>query len=89
MITNITDEQIIALNAKRETPCMTENGECFIVTKIRIYQDLPTIEITDVKDVAVFATEREAEEYAARFFRGYADICIKYTYTIRAYCVSI
>ena len=88
MVTIFTDEQIIAHNAKRDTPCMTEDGECFIVTKFRIYQELPTIEVTDAQDVAVFATEREAVEYAARFFRGFADLCIKYTYTIRAYCVD-
>lgn len=85
----ITDADIIDLNAKTTKPCMTEGGECFIVTKLRIYQDSQAFDITDATDVAVFATEREAEEYAARFFHANAGSAIKHTYTVRVHSVEL
>lgn len=88
-IKTISDAEIIDHNAKLRTPCMTENGECCIVTKLRIFQDSETLEVMDATDAAVFATEREAEECAARFFRGDADSVIKHTYTIRVHHVAL
>ena len=88
-IKTISDAKIVELNSKRNIPCMTENGECYIVAKLRIFQDSETIEVTDATDVAVFATEREAEEYAARFFRAEADSVIRHTYTVRVHHVAL
>lgn len=87
-IKTITDAEIAELNGRRR--CMTEQTrECYIVTKLRVFQDSETFEVTDATDVAVFATEREAEEYVARLFRAGADSAIKHTYTVRAHHVAL
>ena len=87
-IRTITDAEIVEINERRH--CMTEQTrECYIVTKLRVYQDSETFEVTDATDVAVFATEREAEEYVARFFRAEADSAIKHTYTVRVHHVAL
>ncbi len=88
-IKTIGDAEIVEYNAKRNVPCMTETGECYIVTKLRIFQDSETFEVTDATDVNVFATEREAEEHVARFFRAEADSAIKHTYTVRVHHVAL
>ena len=88
-IKTISDAEIVELNGKRNVPCVTETGECYIVAKLRIFQDSETFEVTDATDVAVFAKEGEAEEYAARFFRAEADSAIKHAYTVRAHHVAL
>lgn len=44
----ITDAEIIALNEVRKRPCITESGECCIVTGIRAYDDGERFEVDSV-----------------------------------------
>ena len=84
-IKRITDGDIIELSAERERPCFTESGECYIVTRVSIYDDGERYEIEDIRDVNVFATEREAREWAAKMLLSKDDSCsvVKHTYTVR------
>lgn len=86
----ITDAEIIALNDVRKRPCIKESGECFIVTGIRIY-DGERFEVDSVHDVNVFATEREAREWAAKMMLGKddADLAVKHAYTVRCHQVQL
>lgn len=92
----ITDERIIELNGIRKRPCITENGECFIVSCYRIFDDGEFIEVTDETDVNVFATEREAWQAIAMKALNYANAtnqesCSvdKHTYSVRCHHVRI
>ncbi len=84
-IKRITDEEIFALNTVRKRPCITESGECYIVTRVSIYDDDERYEIEDIRDVNVLATEREAREWAAKMLLSKDDSCsvVKHTYTVR------
>lgn len=86
-INRITDEEIIALNAVRKRPCITESGECFIVSRVIIFHDDDLFEVRSVDDVNVHATEREAREWAAKMTVSANDSCysIKRSYTIRCH----
>lgn len=86
----ITDAEIIALNDVRKRPCITEGGECFIVTSIRIYDDGERFEVDSVHDVNVLATEREAREWTAKMMLGKddADLAIKHAYTVRCHTLN-
>lgn len=87
----ITDAEIIALNEVRKRPCVTENGECCIVTSIRVYNDGERFEVDSVHDANVLATEREAREWIAKMMLGKddADLAIKHTYTVRCHKVQL
>ena len=85
----ITDAHIIELNGLRNKPCMTENGECFILSKARIFDDGEVFEVERVSFVDAAATEKEAEEHVARMFRANSDSVIKYVYTIRCHHVKL
>ena len=87
----ITDAEIIALNEFRKRPCITEGGECCIVTGIRVYGDGERFEVDSVHDVNVLATEREAREWVAKMMLGKddADLAIKHTYTLRCHKVQL
>lgn len=89
-IKRITDDEIIALNNVRKRQCITECGECFIVTSIRIYDDGERFEVDSVHDVNVFATEREASEWAAKMMHGNddADLVVKHAYTVRCHTLN-
>lgn len=65
-IKRITNEEIFALNTVCKRPCITESGECYIVSSYRIFDDGEHIEVTDKTDVNVFATEIEANEWVAK-----------------------
>lgn len=80
--TVLSNGDVLELNARRSTPCITESGECFVVSKARVFDDGEVFEVEHVTDVNVFATEAEAEEWVARMYRGYGDSVIKYVYTI-------
>lgn len=69
-----TKDEIIELNAKRKTPCITESGECFVVKGLRIIAAVG-YEIASAKDVNVFATEREAREWVAKMAKCFDDSC--------------
>ena len=87
----ITDAEIIALNEVRKRPCITESGECCIVTGIRAYDDGERFEVDSVHDVNVLATEREAREWVAKMMlrKDDADLAIKHTYTLRCHHVQL
>ena len=89
----ITDARIIELNEVRIKPCMTDSGECFIVTCYRIEDYGKDAELTDCADVNVFATEEEAWQFIANVALNYANAfeescCItKHTYSVRCHHV--
>lgn len=87
----ITDAEIIALNEVRKRPCITESGECCIVTSIRVYDDGERFEVDSVHDVNVLATEREAREWVAKMMLGKddADLVVKHAYTVRCHKVQL
>lgn len=89
-IKRITDAEIIALNDVLKRPCITDGGECFIVTSIRIYDDGERFEVDSVHDVNVLATEREAREWVAKMMLGKddADIAVKHAYTVRCHTLN-
>lgn len=89
-IKRITDAEIIALNDVRKRPCITDCGECFIVTSIRIYDDGERFEVDSVHDVNVLATDREAREWVAKMMLGKddADLAVKHAYTIRCHTLN-
>lgn len=78
----IDDARIIELDGIRRKPCVTESGECFVVSRARVFDDGEAFEVEHVTDVNVFATEAEAEEWVARTYRGHGDSVIKYVYTV-------
>lgn len=89
-IKRITDAEIIALNDVRKRPCITDGGECFIVTSIRIYDDGERFEVDSVNEVNVLATEREAREWVAKMMIGKddADLSVKHAYTVRCHTLN-
>lgn len=64
-IETFTDDEIITLDTVRAHPCISEGGECHIVSRHTIFDDGEDIEITDKVDVDVFATAAEAYKWAA------------------------
>lgn len=84
----ITDARIIELNDIRSWPCLTESGECYIVSKARVYDNGEAFEVDRVIDVNVFATVAEAEEFARRMYYAHEESVAKYVYTIRYHHVS-
>lgn len=89
-IKRISDAEIIALNKVCKRPCIKESGECYIVTNISIYDDGERFEVDSVHDVNVFATEREAREWAAKMMLGKddADLAVKHAYTVRCHTLN-
>lgn len=85
----ISDARIIELNGLRDKPCLAESGECYVVSKARIFDDGEVFRVERVSDVNVFATEAEAEEYVARMYRACSDSVIKYVYTVRYHHVKL
>ena len=59
-IKQFTDDEIIALDTVRKRPCISEGGECRIVSRHTIFDDGEHIAVTDKVDVNVFATAAEA-----------------------------
>ena len=84
----ITDARIVELNDLRRRPCLTDSGECFIVSKARVFDDGEVFRVERVTNVNVFATETEAEEYVRRMYRADGDSVIKYVYTVRCHHVA-
>lgn len=82
-----SDDRIIELNGIRKKPCMTENGECYVVSKARIYDNGEDFEVDRVIDTNVFATVAEAEEFARRMYNAHEESVAKYVYTIRCHNV--
>lgn len=59
-IKQFTDDQIITLDTVRERPCISDGGECYIVSSYTIFDDGEHIAVTDKVEVNVFATVAEA-----------------------------
>lgn len=90
-IKRINDTDILEQNALRKVPCITEGGECCIVTSVRIFDDGERLEVIGGSDVNVFATEREAREWVAKMMlaKDDADLVIKHAYTVRCHQVRL
>ena len=90
-IKRITNAEILEQNALRKVPCITEGGECCIVTSVRIFDDGERFEVIGGSDVNVLATEREAREWVAKMMAGKrdADLAIKHAYTVRCHHMQL
>lgn len=71
-VEKFTDDEIIALNTVRKCPCISEGGECHIVSSYTIFDDGGHVEVTGKTDVNVFATAAEAYKWVA-LMSGKAD----------------
>lgn len=89
-IKTFTDDEITTLNTVRKHPCISEGGECYIVSCYTIFDDGENIEITDKVDVNVFATAAEAYKWAAVMSCKADDSCSvqKHTYNVRFHNVG-
>ena len=54
-IKTFTDDEIITLNTVRAHPCISEGGECYIVSCYTIFDDGENIEITDTRSTSMFS----------------------------------
>lgn len=88
-IKRISNDEILALNKVRKRPCITESGDCYIITAVRVYDDGEVYRIDSVHDTNVLATEREARAFIARMTLDNDDACssVKTTYTVRCHNV--
>ena len=84
-IKNFTDDEIITLNTVRKQPCISEGGECYIVSSYTIFDDGEHIAVTDKVDVNVFATAAEAYEWVGSVSSRRDDSCSvqKRAYSVR------
>lgn len=83
-IKTFTDE-IITLNTVRKHPCISEGGECYIVSSYTIFDDCENIAVTDKVDVNVFATVAEAYKWVGLMSSRRNDSCSvdKHAYSVR------
>lgn len=88
-IKHISNDEILALNRVRRRPCITESGECYVVTAMRVYDDGEVYRIDSAHDTNVLATEREAREWVAKMAldEDDADSAVKHVYTVRCHSV--
>lgn len=79
-----TDDEIRRKNEFCNVPVLTEGGECFIVKAVHMYLDEEHAEVDSVTDIAVFATEGEAADFAAKLTKVADDGCFaeKHMYTV-------
>lgn len=84
-IKNFTDDEIITLNTVRKYPCISEGGECYIVSRYTIFDDGEHIAVTDKVDVNVFATAAEAYKWVGLMSSRRDDSCSveKRAYSVR------
>mgnify|MGYP000454781408 CR=1 FL=1 len=59
-VKQFTDDETITLDTVRKRPCISEGGECHIVSSYTIFDDGGHVAVTDKVDVDVFATAAEA-----------------------------
>lgn len=86
------DQYIQFVNDSRDESCYDENGNCYIITKIRVYQDEPYFEVEGRADCQVLATEEEALQWVAQQMRYSChkfDSPVKYAYTIRFHHMEV
>lgn len=81
-----TDDEIRQKNELGNVPVLDRMGGCFIVKGVRMYLEEKIAEVESVTDIAVFRTEGEAYDFAAKMARnaGDGDGCIaeKHMYTV-------
>lgn len=84
-IKKFTDDEIITLNTVRKHPCISEGGECYIVSSYTIFDDGEHIAVTDKVDVNVFATAAEAYKWVGSMSSRRDDSCSvqKHVYNVR------
>lgn len=80
-----TDDEIITLNTVRKRSCISEGGECYIVSSYTIFDGGEHIAITDKIDVNVFATAAEAYKWVGSMSSKRDDSCSvdKRVYNVR------
>lgn len=85
-----TDDEIITLNTVRKHSCISEGGECYIVSSYTIFDDCEHVEITGKADVNVFATAAEAYKWVGLMSSKRDDSCSvqKYTYSVRHHVID-
>lgn len=85
-----TDDEIITLNTVRKHACISEGGECYIVSSYTIFDDCEHVEITGKADVNVFATADEAYKWVGLMSSKRDDSCSvqKHTYSVRHHVID-
>lgn len=89
-IKQFTDDEITTLNTVRKHSCISEGGECYIVSSYTIFDDGEYIAITDKVDVNVFATVAEAYKWVGLMSSKRDDSCSvdKHTYSVRHHVID-
>lgn len=89
-IKKFTDDEIITLNTVRKHPCISEGGECYIVSSYTIFDDGEHIAVTDKVDVNVFATAAEAYKWVGSMSSRRDDSCSvqKHAYSVRFHTID-
>lgn len=84
-IKQFTDDEITTLDTVRKRPCISEGGECYIVSSYTIFDDGEHIAVTDKADVNVFATVAEAYTWVGSMSSKRDDSCSvnKHAYSVR------
>lgn len=84
-----TNGQIIGISDCRKTPCVSDCGECYIVSILNICFDDESVELLSSSDINVFATETEAREWIAKQVNQLDHACSFYktAYTVRNHFV--
>lgn len=84
-VKELSDDDILELDARRKAPCISDAGCCYVVTCLQIQMDEGEGRIMSMIDVNAFAEPGEACEYISkRSLDAYADAdsCIKHVYTV-------
>lgn len=89
-IKKFTDDEIITLNTVRKHQCISEGGECYIVSSYTIFDDSEHIAVTDKVDVNVFATVAEAYKWVGSMSSRRDDSCSvdKHAYSVRFHTID-
>ena len=89
-IKQFTDDEIITLNTVRERQCISDGGECYIVSSYTIFDDGEHIAVTDKVDVNVFATVAEAYKWVGSMSSRRDDSCSvqKHAYSVRFHTIE-
>ena len=89
-IEKFTDDEIITLNTVRKHPCISDGGECHIVSSYTIFDDGEHIAVTDKVDVNVFATAAEAYKWVGSMSGKRDDSCSvdKHAYNVRFHTID-
>lgn len=84
-VKELSDDEILKLDARRKAPCISDAGCCYVVTCLQIQMDEGEGRIMSMIDVNAFAEPGEACEYISkRSLDAYteADSRIKHVYTV-------